>query len=1121
MDANPLHALRRASPAGPAAIIAGLLAAALLTAPAFAQAPKQPGDAGAAGAAGRPAAEAAARGDGKLLGQVFDGETGAPVGGATVVLVWPAPGDGSEPRQETRATGADGAFEFASVPAGSYRLRFSASGYRDSTLEDFRVRPDQANRADFPLPRLPREATPDASTDIEEFLVVGSEVAVESLQLRIDSDQLLNVLSAEELSNFAATDVAEGLKRVAGVNVVEGQFAIIRGLEDRYSSTLYNGAPVPSPDPDRQSVQLDLFPSEIVSNLVVAKTFAPDLPSNSSGGSINVITSEYPAELEFAIKAGPGFNTNALDRFLAFEDGSAVGEESDGPGPIESEVGAFIGGRGEAEGREIRYKLVGNWEIDYDTAEGVAEAREPREAAIRNFPAPPRVVESGDLSLGQLGLSGGRFDETVSGRSDQRTGYLGLGFDVDQAGNHRIDASTFYTRKRDQTVELDEHGYLPNLDYGILAEKQANGQQIDRNADFDGFATPTAWIARTVRGDSNEPPSRGPLWFASFFESKSFERDRDLLVAQVNGDHWLEAVPGLRLSWAANYARTTEEEKSLGVRFFYEPDDTEQIPTSFPTTPAALGPGRFAANDGILSNDVDIHEKQRFARLDAEYERGLSEVVSIRLSAGGWYEHASRDVDSSYLESPVVGGSSQFVLFGDTPEQLGEVIASQPFTGFRDATNESSREIKAASLGAKATLWEQVDLLGGLRLENLFIDSQNDPFTGDPALDGSPDIYPKKWVLFDRLDNPARNEVLVAPPPGTTFNDQLLGLEVPVDPITGFVDLVDRASIESLLNGEIDETRLLPAIGFAYRPLEGLGLRGAWSQTMARPSFREMGYYVTVEPETDDLVIGNPQLVLSNVASFDLRSEYVWGDFGDLFAISGFYKTIEEPIESIVLRDPTNLDGADSALFRTFFNNPNQASLWGIEVEGRMNLGFLGFDLADYCFAGANFTYIDARVDRIEAELARSRPFFGAAAGDAAEFSELEGSRRLFGQPEWIANADLTFDHPDWGTKATLAVFAISDVLDAAGSAAIGPSGDVVSFVPDRYVGSFYQLDLILSQTWHVDLLRGDLTFKVSLKNLTDSTRKLVYDLYQTEDEIAERSFKVGRDFKFTLTYSF
>jgi hypothetical protein len=248
MNANPLHALRRAFPVGPATLVAGLLAVAALSAPAWAQAPQGAAVSGADNAVeGRAGGEAAPE-DAKLLGQIFDGETGKPVEGATVVVVWPAPADGSEARQETRVTGADGSFEFASIPAGSYSLRFSASGYRDSTQDAFTVRPDQSNRADFPLPPLPRETTPDPRAGIEEFVVQGSEMAMESLQLRVDSDELLNVLSAEELSRFAATDVAEGLKRVAGVNIVEGQFAIIRG-GSRIATAARSTTPPPSRAP--------------------------------------------------------------------------------------------------------------------------------------------------------------------------------------------------------------------------------------------------------------------------------------------------------------------------------------------------------------------------------------------------------------------------------------------------------------------------------------------------------------------------------------------------------------------------------------------------------------------------------------------------------------------------------------------------------------------------------------------------------------------------------------------------------------------------------------------------------------------------------------------------------
>ena len=85
-------------------------------------------------------------------------------------------------------------------------------------------------------------------------------------------------------------------------------------------------------------------------------------------------------------------------------------------------------------------------------------------------------------------------------------------------------------------------------------------------------------------------------------------------------------------------------------------------------------------------------------------------------------------------------------------------------------------------------------------------------------------------------------------------------------------------------------------------------------------------------------------------------------------------------------------------------------------------------------------------------------------------------------------------------------------MLDAAGSALIVRNGDVLGLVPDRYVDSFGQLDLVMSQRWR------NWNFKLSLKNLTDSTRRLVYDQNQTAGKIAERSFKRGRDFKFSIT---
>jgi TonB-dependent receptor len=1051
--------------------------------------------------------------EGSVVGRVFDSESGAGLEGVTVELSGPAA------PTESRLSGADGAFEFPALPPGRYSIRFEKDGYRPSTMTEFEVVAGQPNRADFPLPPLPAAAAaePDLS-DVEEFVVIASPVAEIMAASRMDADELINTLGAAEFDKLAIGDVGEALRFVAGVNVIEGQFAVIRGLEDRYSSTLYNNGVVPSPDPDRQSVQLDLFPSDIVTDLVVAKTFGPDLPSNSSAGSINVLTHDYPEDFQFKLSAGTGYNDNASDVFIDYVGGSPIGSETDGFLDIlESDFSASLGGRSSLAEREVRFKALVANEIDYETREGFQEGREP---ALYNPP-----TRSGDLSLGELSLSDGRFDLTESEEAEQSTGYLGLGFDLDEAGDHKIDASLFYTQREEKTAQLRENGYFPGFDYGVLAQKQADGQDILRS-DFDGVATPFAWIAG-VRANIDEPITRGPLWFDSFLASSTFRRDRDLLLGQINGDHAVEAIEGLSISWATNYAETTQDEEARGVRFFYEPLDTTQVPTDFPSTPSALAPGFYAANNEIFFSQNDISEDQYFGRLDADYEFAPSEVVTMTVSTGGWYESADRDVDSSFLQNPTVGRTSQFVIAAEELDEFGKVIfdrldrdADGTISGLRENSNESSREIAAWNLRSKAVLWEDFDVLAGLRLESIQIESNNDPFTGSLAFDGSPQIFPSKYLFFDRLDNAARGEGPI-PPPGTPWNDEILGIDVPIDPATGFVDLVDAAAIEALVNGEIDETLLLPSIGLAYRPIEGLTLRGAWSQTTARPSFREMGYYVSVEPATDDLIVGNPQLDLSDVESWDARLEYTWGEFGDLAAISVFYKTIEDPIESIVVRNPINLEGSSSALFRTFFNNPNEAQLQGVEVEARKALDFFGPEWLQYFSMGGNFTYIDAEVDRTEAELARSGAFFGVVPGDKARYNGLEKSRRLFGQPEWIANVDVGFDNPDWGTKVTLAFFAISDVLDAAGSATLGPDGAVRSFTLDRYIGSFHQLDLVASQKWRVDFLRGDLTLKLSVKNLTDSERSIIYDPDQTRSEVEERAFRVGRDYSLSVSYEF
>ncbi len=1103
---------------------------------------------------------------GTISGRVFDSSAGTPIEGATIILAFPDPGNGEEIRQEVASSGPSGDYEFDAVPVGAYGLSFIKSGYRASSMTNFKVKVGQDNVADFPMPRVQAAASTGSDIlELDAFVVEASVVGemMDGLELRLDSDQMLNILSAEDLSKYAASDVADALKRVAGVNIVEGQFAVVRGLEDRYTSTLFNGAPIPSPDPNSQSVQLDLFPSDVVTNLVIAKTFAPASASNSAAGSINIMTQDYPEELEFKISLGAGFEEGSRDRFVDFKSGSPAGEEASGIDVAETDFGLTFGGRVDAPviDREIRFKGVFNHEVDYRSQDGFQETLEPR-LLFRDVNGVRTPQVTGDLALGELSLSDGLFEEITSTREEQLTASFGFGFDWDDEGKHRLDFSTFYTNKKRTAVRLRENGYFSNFDYSDLVQVSLDEDDlfdalIQLEADNIGSRNPVATSGsklagqeRNLRTEITEAPQVGALWFSSFGQTTSFETERELEVYQFNGGHDFDFLDGLEVNWATNFARTTQQDDALGTRFFYEPcgyGDSQAttcpagvtrapVPTSFPVRVSDLGVGSYLASNksgGILLSSVEIDEVQWFGRLDFDQDYEPTDFLSMTFKTGVWWEKARRSVESSFLENATVArtdSAGNFAIPSPTLPGLGQSLFGEVLRdqGLRQASNRSRREVTAGYFNVKATLWEDLDLIAGFRIEELVIGSLNEAFTG-VTLFSRPAIFPSAYLFLDRIDNSDRASPAfegapeVAPATRRPFNDQVLG--IPGTPNeSGFVDLLTEEQIRKAVTGDIEELNVLPSATLTYRPLEGVTLRASYSETVARPSLREVGYYASVEPGTDEQFVGNPLLTTSDVQSIDGRFEYVFGDLGDLIAFSAFYKVIDRPIESIIVRDAINVELGSEAFFRTFFNNPSTARLFGIEVEARKSFDFLrdigldfpGVDLFEYLSVGGNYTYIDARVKRSPFEIDVASDAFVTIGEDVASFTQLKPDRRLFGQPKWIVNADISYNNPDWGTTVTLAFFAISDILDAAGTTALGANGAfAVSNRLDRYIDEFHTLDLVMSQR----IWQG-LNVKMSIKNLTDSTRRRIYDQDQTNRKFKERLRNQGRDYSFAVSYS-
>lgn len=148
--------------------------------------------------------------------------------------------------------------------------------------------------------------------ELEEMTVTEPRIegsAVDILAERKETTQVSEVIGAEQISKSGDSNAAAALKRITGVTIVGGKFVYVRGLGERYSSTTLNGLNLPSPDPERRVVPLDMFPAEILDSMRIQKTFSPEMPGEFGGGSVNLRTRGYPNELLLKVEVAGGVNT--------------------------------------------------------------------------------------------------------------------------------------------------------------------------------------------------------------------------------------------------------------------------------------------------------------------------------------------------------------------------------------------------------------------------------------------------------------------------------------------------------------------------------------------------------------------------------------------------------------------------------------------------------------------------------------------------------------------------------------------------------------------------------------------------------------------------------------------
>jgi TonB-dependent receptor len=498
--------------------------------------------------------------------------------GGVVISTWngaPLPGVDVTIRGTTLGvrTDANGRYQLNNVAPGDLTLRFSKAGFASANVTDVRVLPGQNTAVNGNL-------RPEFH-DMDEYEVTAEEFAEQTEKILFEKQQatqMMDAIGSEQFSKLGASDASSIVGRVTGVSVIGGKYAVVRGLSDRYTRTLLNGVEVPSADPYRMSPQLDLFPAAMIDQISVSKTFTPDQPGGTGGGTIDISTKSFPEKPFVKATYGNSYNPNSnlKNNFLAAPEASVrMYDLPSGPKPLDRSL----------------FGLTGAPELP-----GPASRRETQERATTRA-SQAREAQSLLQSLGTANFAG------VSHESPLNTSFDASGGNTVPLGGHNLGifAGMNYRRNFHLLENAIVNRYNPNDSPRRLGTETRGNINTDYGANVNvGYAlSPQHQIGfnfmhvRSVDEETRHTTSH-------FVEGRpeSLEQwqirytDREIYNYQITGDHELPSLGDSKFEWTYGLANTMQDEPdNRFMNYFVTPEGVPLFGDA--STPAPQFPARY------------------------------------------------------------------------------------------------------------------------------------------------------------------------------------------------------------------------------------------------------------------------------------------------------------------------------------------------------------------------------------------------------------------------------------------------------------------------------------------------------------------------------------------------
>jgi outer membrane receptor protein involved in Fe transport len=604
---------------------------------------------------------------GRIVGRVVDANTGQGIIDAGVQVAGTS---------LATQTGVDGRFSLARVAVGAVTLQVRRIGFAAKTVTGLAVAAGRTIEQNVSLSPSVAQLGPQVVTASIERGTVN-----EALDQQRTAVGVVNAVTAEQIAKSPDGDAAQAVQRVSGVTVQDGRYVFVRGLGERYTTASLNGARVPSPEPEKRVVPLDLFPSGLLQTVTTTKTFTPDQQGDFAGALVDIKTREFPARRTVTAQFVGGYTAGSS------------GAKAISPRGVGGEELAMVG-----SGRELPSLVasLGNFQ-------GIALNHTDQNTVIKQFRNAwtPTTTTAPPNSSASLSIGG---DDPVIGH---RIGYLVSG------------SYAFSTDLKDnQQRALADRGNTPGETKPIDV---FTGQSSNQSMLWGGLANLSTMFGDGSRvafnGMYNRTADNEARVETGHFENEGIDAkitrmhyvQRAVHSAQLTGEH---QYAGHRLDWAMT---------ASGVRRD-EPDRSEFVQAMTPATSGGqvlrwLSTG----NGGAVRTFSALDEHSVEGKGDYQWSfNALGREHALKIGGLGRQTTRSSDVRAYSISAPGAGDSvtllepeqifdGRFLRAGDSVFTIGPLAQG----GSYDAHDNLAAAYVMTELGLSA----RARLIGGARVE--------------------------------------------------------------------------------------------------------------------------------------------------------------------------------------------------------------------------------------------------------------------------------------------------------------------------------------------------------------------------------------------------------------------